>query len=46
MSSDQKVPLLIKLRFEINQFFFINDTIYIQHRTANRIITALKPCHG
>ena len=34
MSGDQKVPLLIKLRFEKINFFFINDTIYIQHKTA------------
>ena len=34
MSGDQKVPLLIKLRFEIIIFFFVNDTIYIQHKTA------------
>ena len=27
MSSDQKVPLLIKLRFEINQFF-LSMTLY------------------
>ena len=33
MIGDQKVPLLIKLRFEIINFF-INDTIYIQHKTA------------
>ena len=28
MSSDQKVPLLIKLRFEINQFFLSMRTLY------------------